>query len=231
MGAAAHRRCPFIFLPDAQAALSPLPYACTVVVTERSIGLSATPISMTADAPSDDIALMRAIAEGDRVAFKTFYDRHSSLVHSLALRMLKSPQDAEQLLTDVFFEIWTARGRYDELRSNPLTYLMRLARSRAIDRLRRKGPVTGSSLDPATGIDVPIDDAPANPAIAKEDRHRVSAALSAIDPDHRRVIECAYYEGLSHTQISQRLNMPLGTVKSSTRLGLARLRELLKPEG
>ncbi|HEY4328096.1 MAG TPA: sigma-70 family RNA polymerase sigma factor [Phycisphaerae bacterium] len=177
--------------------------------------------------PADDIALMGAIARGDSQAFKMFYDRHSSAVYTLALRMLRNPQDAEQLLTDVFFEIWNARDRYDQDRAAPLTYLMRLTRSRGIDRLRRKGPVTGISLDPAAGIDVAVSDAAVSPIEADEERGRVSSALGALDPDHRRVIECAYYDGLSHAQIAERLGKPLGTVKSSIRLGLAKLRDLL----
>jgi RNA polymerase sigma-70 factor (ECF subfamily) len=180
--------------------------------------------------PADDFALMAAIAQGDSVAFKTFYDRHSPAVYALAVRMLRSPQDAEQLLTDVFFEIWSARDRYDMDRANPLTYLMRLTRSRAIDRLRRKGPpgTRATSLDPAEGIDVPINSTPSAAAETAEERRRVAAALGALDQDHRKIIECAYFDGLSHAEIAQRLNKPLGTVKSSIRLGLAKLKDLLK---
>jgi RNA polymerase sigma-70 factor (ECF subfamily) len=181
--------------------------------------------------PADDFSLMAAIAQGDSVAFKTFYDRHSSIVYTLALRMLKSPQEAEQLLTDVFFEIWSARERYDHERANPLTYLMRLTRSRAIDRLRRKGPVganAGVSLDPAAGIDVPIDAPPASTIEAGEERQRIAAALDTLDQEHRRILECAYYDGLSHSEIAERLNKPLGTVKSSIRIGLAKLKDLLR---
>jgi RNA polymerase sigma-70 factor (ECF subfamily) len=181
--------------------------------------------------PADDFALMAAISAGDSVAFKSFYDRHASTVYTLALRMLKKPQDAEQLLTDVFFEIWNARQRYDADRANPLTYLLRLTRSRAIDRLRRKPAPGGISLDPAEGIDVPVDSAPAARIEADEDRRRITAALSALDTDHRKILECAYYEGLSHAQIAQQLNKPLGTVKSSIRLGLAHLRSLLGNKG
>ena len=188
-------------------------------------------MTATPEKPADEFALMESIAQGHHTAFKMFYDRHSSAVYTLALRMLKSPQDAEQLLTDVFFEIWNARDRYDAERANPLTYLLRLTRSRAIDRLRRKCPVTGISLDPAAGIDVPISDAPDSAAQAHEERSRISAALGTLDIDQRRIIECAYYDGLSHTQIAERLNKPLGTVKSSIRIGLSRLKDLLRTKG
>jgi RNA polymerase sigma-70 factor (ECF subfamily) len=107
---------------------------------------------------------------------------------------------------------------------------MRLTRSRAIDRLRRKGPpgTRATSLDPAEGIDVPINSTPSAAAETAEERRRVAAALGALDQDHRKIIECAYFDGLSHAEIAQRLNKPLGTVKSSIRLGLAKLKDLLK---
>jgi RNA polymerase sigma-70 factor (ECF subfamily) len=182
-----------------------------------------------ADRPPDDYALLRDIAAGDVWALRALYDRHSPAVFALASRMIKDPQDAEQLLTDVFFEVWNARDRYDETRASPLTYLMRLTRSRAIDRLRRKGPVTGASLDAGEGFDLPVLDPPSAPAEASEDRQRIARALARLDEDQRAAIECAYYEGLSHAQIAARLDKPVGTVKSCIRLGLARLRDLLKP--
>jgi DNA-directed RNA polymerase specialized sigma24 family protein len=109
--------------------------------------------------PNDDYALMRAISAGEAAAFKTFYIRHSATVYTLCLRMLHDPQDAEQLLTGLFFEIWTTRAPYDETRVNPLTHLLRITRSRAIDKLRRKAPLSGISLDPSSGTDAAVDDA------------------------------------------------------------------------
>ncbi len=156
----------------------------------------------------DDYALMRAITSGDPAAFKTFYERHSGAVFTLCVRMLKDSQEAEQLLTDVFFEIWSSRARYDEERSNPLTYLMRITRSRAIDRLRRKGSPESSgsvSLDPASGIDVATNNGPGSAAELDENRMIVVNAMRLLDADQRRVIECAYYEGLSHAQIADKI--------------------------
>jgi RNA polymerase sigma-70 factor (ECF subfamily) len=178
---------------------------------------------------NDDYALMRAISAGDAAAFKAFYSRHTNTVYSLCLRMLRDAQEAEQLLTDVFFEVWSSRGRYDETRSNPVTYLLRITRSRAIDRLRRRAPVgsNGVSLDPGSGIDVAIEEAPGSFAEVEENRMIVVNALRVLDVEQRRVIECSYYEGLSHSQIAEKLNKPLGTVKSCMRQGLVRLRELL----
>ena len=178
------------------------------------------PIPLMSQNAIDDYALMRTITSGDPAALRTFYDRHSGAVFALCERMLKDSQEAEQLLTDVFFEIWSSRNRYDEERSNPLTYLMRITRSRAIDRLRRKGPPGSSgsvSLDPASGIDVATDDGPGSAAELDENRTIVINAMRLLDADQRRVIECAYYEGLSHAQIAAKLNKPLGSVKSCIR--------------
>jgi RNA polymerase sigma-70 factor (ECF subfamily) len=191
---------------------------------------------VTAGAPEslDDISLMRAVAAGDSRALKVLYDRHSGIVYTLACRMLRDVHDAEQLLTDVFYEIWNARERYDETRANPLTYLTKLTRSRAIDRMRRRRPLGSARasvpLDPAAGIDVTVQDGP-SAVEAEDDRAKIRKALSILDPDHRAIIECAYFDGLSHSEIASRLNKPLGTVKSSIRLGLAHLRDLLSTQG
>jgi RNA polymerase sigma-70 factor (ECF subfamily) len=177
---------------------------------------------------NDDYALMRAIAGGDSAALKALYDHHGGVVHALCLRMLRDAGEAEQLLTDVFFEIWNSRDRYDESRATPLTYLMRLTRSRAIDRLRRKNLLgQGVSLDPAAGIDVAVEERAGAGVEAEESRAMIARALAVLDRDQRAAIECAYYDGLSHTQIAERLNKPLGTVKSALRTGLVRLREIL----
>jgi RNA polymerase sigma-70 factor (ECF subfamily) len=188
-----------------------------------------TDVSTYEEPAADDVALMREIASGDSRAFKRLYDRHSSAVYTLALRMLKQVQDAEQLLTDVFFEVWNARARYDETRACPRTYLMRLTRSRAIDRLRRKGAIgidqqVGATLDPAEGIDVAVEERPGESAEMQEERERIVRALATLDAEQRAAIECAYFDGMSHAQIAQRLNKPLGTIKSYIRLGMGKLR-------
>lgn len=182
------------------------------------------------DAASDDYAVMRSIARGNTVALKILYDRHSQAVYRVSLRVLRDPAEAEQLLTDVFYEIWNTRDRYNATRSSPLTYLMCVTRSRAIDKLRRKESAgLGKSvlLDPATGIDVPVHAAPEARVSTQEQKAAVVQALSSIDCKQRCVIECAFYEGLSHSEIAAKLKKPLGTVKSSIRLGLMRLRMLL----
>ncbi|HVX84841.1 MAG TPA: sigma-70 family RNA polymerase sigma factor [Phycisphaerae bacterium] len=176
----------------------------------------------------DDTALMRALAEGDSSALRALYDRHAPVVYALARRMLHDTGDAEQLLIDVFFELWNARDRYDQDRAPPLPYILRVTRSRALDRLRKRLGPGMVSLDPAAGIDVAIDDAPGAASEAGESAAMVRAALGSLDPEQRRALECAYFDGLSHSQIAQRLNKPVGTVKSHIRLGMERLRQALR---
>lgn len=184
--------------------------------------------STVADSSPDDVALMQGVASGDAAALRQLYERHAPQVHGVALRMLRDAVEAEQLLIDVFFELWTARARYDQERAQPLTYILRVTRSRALDRLRKRPALGGVALDPAAGMDVAVDDSPGEGAQAAEHQELVASALAELDPEQRRAIECAYFEGLSHTQIAERLKKPLGTVKSQIRLGLERLRGTLR---
>jgi RNA polymerase sigma-70 factor (ECF subfamily) len=176
----------------------------------------------------DDYAIMDAIAAGDSTAMRTLYDRHSGLVFAMCLRML-----AEELLSEIFWELWDRRDRYDANRASPLTYLLTLTRSRGIDRqrARRSRPVMASldSGEPARGVgnpSAPVD--PLKQTIAGEHSALVRGALSRLEPQQRQAIECAYFDGLSHSEIAEKLNKPLGTIKTYIRQGLIRLREAVR---
>ena len=173
----------------------------------------------------DDYALMDAIAAGDSNALRGFYDRHSSLVFSACLRMLHNRADAEELLVDIFHEVWQKSSRYDASRGSPITYLMTLTRSRAIDRQRARPKIRTSDIQ---NTDLPGESTPDLPVIADENRVAVVEALQSLEPAQRQAIEYAYYEGLSHSEIAAKLNKPLGTVKTYIRQGLIRLRESLR---
>jgi len=178
--------------------------------------------------PFNDFELMRAIAASDAQALSALYDRYSSLLLAVCRRVLKNTPEAEDVLTDVFFEVWTRADRFDASRGNPLTYLVTLTRSRAIDRTRSLASrpnvtsdntdigQTTTALDPLTSLDL------------DEQRKRVRDALSALDPAQREVLECSFYEGLSHSEIAEKLQKPLGTVKTYIRQGLIRLRDCLR---
>ena len=184
---------------------------------------------------TDDYALMEAIAAGDDVALSAFYDRHSGLVFTLCLRVLRDRMEAEDVLTEVFWELWSKSDRYDAARGTPLTYLLTLARSRAIDRRRSGGKrrslqaagdtlgTAGADADQRSTAVTPLQD-----AVAKEFRAKVLQAMARLDPAQRQAVELSFFDDLSHSQIAEQLNKPLGTVKTYIRQGLIRLRESLR---
>jgi RNA polymerase sigma-70 factor (ECF subfamily) len=173
--------------------------------------------------------VIRRMADGDAEAFGTFYDRYARLVYPLITRIVRDPSDAADLLQEIFWEAWQAAASYDPLRGSPEAWIVMRARSRAIDRLRairRRGETFVAPVDEA------IAEAPAEPggdaAERAADRTVVGGALGRLPEAQREVIELAYYGGLTQTEIAERLAQPLGTVKTRMRLGLERLREIMK---
>ncbi len=172
---------------------------------------------------------MQAIARRDRDALAALYDRHSPMLLAICRRVLKDAGEAEDVMTDVFFEVWAKADRFDSSRGNPLTYLVTLSRSRAIDRQRSRSSrpkVTSDFTDAASQTD-PVPN-PFESIHLKERQTQVRAALSSLDPMQREALECSFYEGLSHSEIAEKLNRPLGTVKTYIRQGLIRLRDSLR---
>ena len=177
----------------------------------------------------DDLALMQAVAARDPNALRALYDRYAGLVFSLALRILRDRAEAEELLTDVFWELWSKAQRFDASRGTAITYLTTLTRSRAIDRVRSRA--TKLKLAPIESEDAPAAatrSTPAGDSLLAERRALIKRAIDQLDPSQRQAIECAYYDGLSHSEIADKLNKPLGTVKTYIRQGLIRLRESLR---
>lgn len=172
---------------------------------------------------------MQRLATGDQQAVAALYDRYAALVMAVALRILRDHAAAEDLLTEVFVELWRRADRYDASRGAPVTYIATLARSRAIDRLRARGR-TEMALDaiPEPGL---APQAPDLGLVAEEQSTRVRQALAGLQDDQRKAIELAYYEGLSHAEISDRLQRPLGTVKTWIRQGLIHLRDAIRMTG
>jgi len=171
---------------------------------------------------------MEGIAARDPSALQRLYDRHASLVLAVCVRILHDRAEAEDVLVDVFWELWDRFERYDAKRGNPLTYLTTLARSRAIDRRRSRGKLRPVDLDATAPAVAPTTDSPEKGAVADENRALVKRALLGLDPTQRQAIECAFYDGLTHTEIAEKLGKPLGTVKTYIRQGLIRLRQSLR---
>lgn len=176
--------------------------------------------SRTADDAEVDAALVAAIAEGDRDALATLYDRHAPVLLGLAMRIVRSRQEAEDLLHDVFLEAWRSAKSFDPKRGRVRTWLAVRMRSRALD-LQKSARVSRNAGD--AGLDLIVDDARAT----SPDHARVRGALADLAPDQRRVVELAYFEGLSCSEIAARIDVPIGTVKSRMAAGLDRLRGAL----
>lgn len=169
-----------------------------------------------------DIALIQAMAAGDRAALATLYDRHAPTLLALALRIVKVRGEAEDLLHDVFLEVWRAAKDYDLNRGRVRTWLVVRMRSRALDVVK-SARVSRRSGDDEVALRVVGDDDPS----ASPDQARVRRALAEVGPDQRAVLELAYFDGLSCSEIAAKLAVPIGTVKSRLAAGLAKLRATL----
>jgi RNA polymerase sigma-70 factor (ECF subfamily) len=183
--------------------------------------------------PPDDFELMALIERQNPSALAQLYDRYGGLVFTLGLRMLRDRGEAEELVSDVFLELWRRCERYDATRGAPLAYLVTLTRSRAIDRQRSAAFRAKTNLSGADALDSGNPSKAPDPsasAIIVENRKRVRNAMQQLDPLYRQAVELAFFDGLSHTQIAQQLDKPLGTVKTYIRQGLIRLRDCLRKE-
>ena len=179
-----------------------------------------------------DPALLAKIVKGDQQAFSQLYDHSSTLLYTLAFRIVGNREEADELLQDVYLEVWRKVARYDIGRGSPLAWLITLTRSRAIDRLRTrssKGKTEMPPMDATMSSRVPdLGPSPYETQADQELRMAIGAAMTGLPQGQQQAIELAYYEGLSHQEIAARLNQPLGTVKTRIKLGLAKLRETLK---
>ncbi len=187
--------------------------------------------SAPAAAESGDGALIQRLATGDARALGVAYDEYAPLVYGVLLRMLQNAAAAEELLQEVFWTLWTRPERFDPTRGNLRVFLFQLARSRALDHLRRERRRSGLLRErPVLAPDPSDAGAQSNPllaAVSAEDRTRVRRALAALPAAQQRVLTLSYFEGLSHSEIAEQLGEPLGTVKTRIRGGLARMRARL----
>lgn len=176
-----------------------------------------------------DIQCLQRAQAGDTRSLAELYDRYTPLLYPLALRILRSPADAEDAVQEAWIQVWKRAAAYDPKRGTVAAWLLTVVRTRALDRYRSL-----SSRARAEGkVEVDPVAATAEPSASATQGQlgaRVREALATLAPQQRQVIEIAYFEGLSQSEIAARLQSPLGTVKSWTRQGLARLRELLPRE-
>jgi RNA polymerase sigma-70 factor (ECF subfamily) len=172
-------------------------------------------------------SILERVAAGDPAAVGECLDRYGDLVWSLARRYLRNPSDAEDAVQDIFIDIWGSSARYDRNIASEVAFISTIARRRLIDKIRQadRRPLM-DSLDDDEGA--PID--PGIPATAEEDTEVtiVERVLAEMDPEHQKVLAMSLYEGYSHSEIAERLSLPLGTVKTRVRRGLIHIREQLK---
>jgi RNA polymerase sigma-70 factor (ECF subfamily) len=176
---------------------------------------------------SPDAELLHAIARGDESALAALYDRYHSILLGLLLRILHSRVEAEDVLQEVFLQIWQRAANFDEARGRAFTWMVTLARSRAIDRLRalqsrQRADDTAFLRDAPDSVGDAVED-----VHHAEQREIVRAALAEIPEEQRRTLLLAYFEGLTQSEIAEQLGQPLGTVKTRMRSGMSKLRDLL----
>ena len=173
------------------------------------------------------VHLIQRAASQDREAFSQLYDRYSSLVFTLAMRMLRVRDDAEDLLQEVFVQVWRQAANYSQERGSPEAWIVNITRSRAIDKLRsirRREKSFVLTDDP--GAAESTDNVETSVA-ESEARLAINSALTNLPQAQRRVLELAYFDGLTQTEIAVKLREPLGTVKTRMRAGIQRLREVV----
>jgi len=174
--------------------------------------------------------LIAQTAQGDQSALATLYDRTSPQVFGLAFKVLNNREAAEEVTLDMYTQVWRQAHTYDPTRGAPGAWLMMLARTRAIDRFRAGAVERGriDSLD-AAALFASQEDTPEQDVEGQELRRYVQQALTLLTTEQRQAIALAYFYGLSQSEIAEKLQLPLGTVKTRIRLGMIKLREALAP--
>ena len=177
-------------------------------------------------AQNSDVELLHAVARGDEAALARLYDGYRVILFGLLVRILNSREEAEDILQEVFIQVWRRAKDFDEKRGRPFTWLVTLTRSRAIDRLRLLGArqrlVTGAAQEQTEGVSDALSD-----TIKGAQKEIVHRALAELPAEQRDTLLLAYFEGLTQSEIATKLGAPLGTVKTRMRSGMIKLRALL----
>jgi RNA polymerase sigma-70 factor, ECF subfamily len=171
--------------------------------------------------------LLTKIAEGDRTALSQLYDRYSRMIYAIAWKSLNSVEDCEEVVLEVFTQVWKIAARFDVNKGSVEQWIFTLARSRILDRLRKLQRLNKVTAAISAGKEIEFPTISVDPIEAVEmveRRQQVLTALDCIPPAQRQMIELAYYQGLTHTEIATLTGLSLGTVKTRLRLGLSKLK-------
>jgi RNA polymerase sigma-70 factor (ECF subfamily) len=182
----------------------------------------------TADS-SEDAALLARVARGDSEAFAQIYDRFSTLLFSLVVRILHDEHEAEDVLQEAFTNIWERAPQYDPAAGKPVTWMICLTRNKAIDRLRKRKRIAElvMAAEESAAVLTAVPDA-GEARLDLDDTALVHQALSALSVEQRRAIDLAFFAGLTHTEIAEQLGEPAGTIKARIRRGMLTMRDILK---
>jgi RNA polymerase sigma-70 factor (ECF subfamily) len=204
-------------------------------LASRSSLMTASPLEPGHPAtgePWSDVDLVRAMAAGDERAATLLYDRTSAVLYGLALRIVGEAADADDVVVDCYAQAWREAARFDATKASVIAWLTMMTRSRALDVVRarqRRDKVTDrAALEPDQPVAMSQDRPGADVALEHAERaHAVTDALDSLPPAQRTAIELAFFEGLTHPEVAERLREPLGTVKTRIRLGMQKLRDAL----
>lgn len=179
----------------------------------------------------DDATLVERVAAGDEAALGRLYDRFSGMLLGLARRVLHSTSDAEEVLQEVFLQVWRQAGRYDRSKSSVSTWLVLITRSRAIDRLRSR-QVKDRTLEHVRQDSPPLYTSPQGhgSVLLHQRRQRLGRELADLPAEQRQVLELAFFSGMTQSEIASATDIPLGTVKTRTLLAMKKLRKALEDD-
>jgi RNA polymerase sigma-70 factor (ECF subfamily) len=179
----------------------------------------------------DDVLILKRIVNGEESAMAELYDRYCQLLYTFSVRILRSEEETQDLLQEVFLQAWNKASSYEKGKGTVYTWLVTMTRNRAIDLVRSKGFKQQSQNVDIENINLVADMRSSNPlaiTVAGEDQRVVMNALKKLTADQQQIIALAYYEGYSQSEIAGKLNIPLGTVKSRMRKGLMEMRSVLQ---
>jgi RNA polymerase sigma-70 factor (ECF subfamily) len=190
---------------------------------------------MASPTPVRDAELVARVAQGDEQAVALLYDRYGTTLYTVAYRVVGQPADAEEVVLEAFAQAWRDAPRFEVGRGSVAAWLTMMTRSRAVDLIRsrqRRSRITDTAAredpeaSPAMGS---WQDRPGEAVESNERQRQVAVALAQLSPPQQEAIRLAYYDGLSQSEIAERLKEPLGTIKTRMRLGMQKLREALRP--